>query len=166
MNRNLCLVLTLAASLAGNHLYAQGPQGGFTPRNGFGGPSQGNGSLRLLLGRPRPFHVDSYGFSRPDGTFQLDQTITFQGRAPMNRTWVMTSVGPNQFAATLTDAAGTVTGRNEGDRTTLRYRYKGPLIVHQTLQMRPDGRTIDNRGKVTLLGIPIARLQETIVHGN
>ena len=49
-----------------------------------------------------------------------------------------------------------------GSRLLLEYRVKGPLVMHQTLELMPDGKTIDNVGKVTLLGIPVGRLHETI----
>ena len=34
--------------------------------------------------------------------------------------------------------------------------------MHQTLELMPDGKTIDNVGKITLLGITVGRLHETI----
>ena len=52
----------------------------FTPENGFDGASEGTGSLKLLLGKPRAFHVTSNGNKQPDGTFRLDQTVTFEGK--------------------------------------------------------------------------------------
>ena len=70
---NRILVAAVVALAAGDSLRAQGPAVAFTPRAGFGGRSEGNGTLRLLLGKPRPFHVESSGHDRPDGTFQLDQ---------------------------------------------------------------------------------------------
>jgi hypothetical protein len=163
MKPNLLLVLALVTLMAGSSLRAQEPQREFTPRNGFEGRSEGNGSLRLFFGRPRPFHVESYGFDRPDGTTQLDQTITVQGKRPRDRTWVITDVGSHQYTSTLSDAAGPLTLHTDGSRLVLRYRAKGPFVVHQTLVLSPDGRTIDNFGRITLLGIPVGRLQETII---
>ena len=163
MTTDRLLVLALVTVMASNPLRAQGPPPEFTPRNGFSGHSEGNGSLRLLLGRPRFFHVDSYGSDRRDGTFQLDQTITLQHGRPQNRRWVMATIGPGQYTATLSDGAGTVTGRTDGNRLFLQYRYKGPLIVHQELELMPDGKTIDNVARMTLLGIPVGRLHETII---
>ena len=160
---NRILVAAVVALAAGDSLRAQGPAVAFTPRAGFGGRSEGNGTLRLLLGKPRPFHVESSGHDRPDGTFQLDQAITSRGKPTQHRTWVMTAVGPHQYAATLTDAAGVVAARTDGNRLSLRYRYAGPFVVHQTLELMPGGRTIDNVGWITLLGLPVARLHETIV---
>ncbi|MGP1666201.1 MAG: hypothetical protein ACTS5I_09900, partial [Rhodanobacter sp.] len=62
---------------------------------------------------------------------------------------------------TLSDAAGRVSGHAENARLTLRYRVKGPLIMHQTLKFMSDG-TIDNVGRITFLGLPVGYLQETI----
>ncbi|MEO6799732.1 MAG: hypothetical protein ABI178_07340 [Rhodanobacter sp.] len=53
-----------------------------------------------------------------------------------------------------------MTGHTEGPRLTLSYRL-GPLVMHQALEMKPDG-TIDNVGRITLRGIPVGHLQETI----
>ena len=153
----------LAATFVALAAASAAAQPQFTPRAGFEGRSEGNGTLRPLLGRPRPFRVESVGFARPDGAFQLDQTVMVQGREPLNRTWVITTVAPNRTVATLSDAAGRVAGRTEGDTLYLRYRYRGPLVVHQTLRLRPGGRTIDNRGTLTLLGVPVGFLRETIV---
>ena len=163
MNPIRAIILALVTLTTGSVLRAQEPQQEFTPRNGFAGRSEGNGSLRLFFGRPHPFHVESYGFDRPDGTMQLDQTITAQGRRPYDRSFVIADVGSHQYTGTLSDAAGPVTLQTDGNRLVLRYRFKGPLVVHQTLVLSPDGRSIDNRGRMTLLGIPVGRLQETIV---
>lgn len=162
MKPNPLLVLALVASMAGGTLRAQAPQREFTPRDGFSGRSEGDGTLRLFLGRPRPFHVESYGYDLPDGNSRLDQTVTLQGKEPRDRHWVLTTVGPRRYAGTLSDAAGPVTGRTDGDRLTLRYRVQGPFVMHQTLRRNPDGRTIDNVGTITVLGVPVGRLQETI----
>ncbi len=68
----------------------------------------------------------------------------------------------NHYTATLSDAAGPVTGLTNGSRLLLEYRVKGPLILHQTLKLMPDGKTIDNVGKITFLGITVGHLHETI----
>lgn len=134
----------------------------FTPQAGFGGTSEGSGTLKLLFGKPRPYHVQSHGYALANGTFRLDQTVLFQGKPPTHRHWILTTEQRGEYTGTLSDAAGTVTGHTAGPRLTLRYRLKGPLIMHQTLEIMPDGR-IDNVGRVTLLGIPVGHLQETIV---
>ena len=37
-------------------------------------------------------------------------------------------------------------------------------MVEQWMDLQPDGRTLENRGVLTVLGVPIAHLTETIVH--
>lgn len=54
----------------------------FTPQAGFGGASDGNGTLKLLFGKPRHYHVDSVGRVLADGSFRLDQTVLFEEKSP------------------------------------------------------------------------------------
>jgi hypothetical protein len=133
----------------------------FTPENGFSGWSQGDGSLKLL-GSTRAFHVRSLGTVQTDGSFLLQQTISFEGEAPKTRSWQIRQVAPLHFSGTLSDAAGTVHGHTEGSRLELSYRVTGPIMMHQTLELQPDTITILNVGHITLLGIPIGSLHETI----
>lgn len=157
--RRLALGLVAACAAAS----AMSAPNELTPQQLFDGRSEGNGSLKILLGKPQPFHVESRGLAQQDGSFRLEQTITFEGKPPKDRTWILHTESPGVYAGTLSDAAGDVEGQVEGNRLTLNYRIKSLLIMHQTLELMPDGRTIDNAGKVTLLGIPIGRLHETIV---
>ena len=158
------LLLTAALALLGLPAFATDMgHVTFTPQVGFGGTSEGSGTLKLLFGKQRPYRVESDGHLLADGTFRLDQTVMFQGEPPRHRHWILTTVQPGRYTGTLSDAAGTVTGHTEGRRLMLRYRLKGPLVMHQTLEVMPDG-SIDNVGRITLLGIPVGHLQETILH--
>lgn len=134
----------------------------FTPENGFSGSSEGHGSLKLFFGPRRAFHVRSHGQGESDGSFTLEQTIAFEWQNPKTRSWTIREVTPLHYAATLSDAAGAVSGHASGQRLFLKYRVKGPFVMHQTLELMPDGKTIDNVGRITLLGIPVGFLHETI----
>jgi len=155
--------LLLATIIVSYSSLATVPQVEFTPQNGFGGTSEGSGSLVLLFGKPQPFHVESHGRQQSDGTFRLEQKVIFQGKTPQNRVWILTTVSPSHYSATLSDAPGPVTGYSSGPHLSLQYRVKGPLIMHQELQLMPDGRTIDNVGVITLLGVAVGHLHETII---
>ena len=159
----LLLTLAVATLILGAPSFAVVKPIEFTPQNGFSGESEGSGTLTFLLGTPRSFRVESHGRTQTDGTFRLEQRIVFQGERPRNRVWVLTNVSPNHYSATLSDAAGLVKGLTSGSRFTLRYRVKGPLFMRQDLELMSDGRTINNVGVITLLGIPVGRLQETII---
>lgn len=155
----MILLLTLfMPSLA----YSQTREGSFVPEEVFAGRSEGQGML-TLLGTTRRFTVESLGTSEGEGHMRLEQTVRLQGRAATSRTWVMRQVSPGRFAATLTDAAGPVSGRTEGSQLTLRYPLKRwGLVMHQTLTLSKDGRTVDNQGSIRFMGMQIGRLQETI----
>ncbi|MEO8010281.1 MAG: DUF3833 family protein, partial [Dokdonella sp.] len=130
------------------------------------GDSEGNGSLKLLFGKPRPFHVESRGIAQDKGILRLEQTVTFNGDPPRNRVWHITTMGPHRYEGTLSDAAGAVTGTSAGPRLSLRYRVKGLIVMHQQLELLQDGRTIDNVGILTVLGFPVGRLHETITRNS
>lgn len=155
------LALAVAAIVASGAALATGPIE-FTPRAGFGGKSEGKGTLKLILGKPRPFRVRSRGIEQADGKFRLEQTIFFEGEPSRDRVWVISTVSPNRYSATLSDASGPVNGTTSGPRLSLRYPIKGPLLMQQELELKPDGKTIDNVGTITLFGIRVGHLRETI----
>ena len=156
--RKLLLVTLLIPGLS---LAAEEPHK-FTPQAGFGGDSEGNGTLKLVLGRTQAFHVVSRGTVQGDGSFRLEQRIAFAGKPPQDRVWILTTASPGHYSGRLSDASGPVTGFTSGSRLSLRYRLKGPLVMHQQLQLMPDGKIIDNVGVITVLGMPVGRLHETI----
>ncbi len=151
----------LLAGFAGAAIPAHSQSLIFTPQHGFSGRSEGDGVLHLFFSN-KPFHVESHGFDRQDGSFQLDQAIRFAGKASENRTWIIRRSAELRYTGELTGAAGVVTGETSGSRLDLRYRVKGPVFIHQTLVLSPDGKSIDNDGRITLLGIPIGSMHESI----
>ena len=129
----------------------------------FNGATSGLGTLDVR-GRGRQLvRVSSQGVTRPDGTFQLDQTIAIGDDAPYARTWTMTRTGPDTFASSLSDAAGPVELKADENMLHVRYRLGRFTTMHQRLVLQPDGRTVLNLATVRALGVPVARLTETIV---
>lgn len=135
----------------------------FVPEQVFDGRSSGRGVLDLAFAAPRRFEVASTGAARTDGGFDLQQVIRFEGQPARTRTWSMRRTGPGSYSAALTDAAGPVDARVDGPRMLLRYRLtRWGLVMHQTLDLADDGRSIANTGRIRFLGIPVGRLDETI----
>ena len=134
----------------------------FDPVEAFAGRSHGNGTLSVILRMPQPFHVESRGFTQAGGTFRLNQTVTFAGKPPQNRHWLLKKVSPETYTGTLSDTESPVEGHISGPRFDLVYSLPGDLTMHQTLTIEPDGKTIDNVGRITFWGIQIGYLHETI----
>jgi hypothetical protein len=133
------------------------------PEAFFTGRTYGEGTLAMRFRAPRTLHVEGEGQVDPDGTFRLDQTVTFAGGTVERRTWRLRRTTPNRYRATLSDAAGEVTAESGGNSFHLRYLLRRPAVyMEQWLYLQPDGRTVLNRATVTVLGIPWARLEETI----
>lgn len=138
------------------------PPHGATPETLFLGTTTGRGTLRLGLGRPRPFRVHSIGRPQADGTFRLDQVVTFDGAPPRSRHWILRPGRGGRHAFELSDASGPGTATAEATRLVLRYPLGRGLHMRQVLVPSRDGRTIANTGRLRWLGMPVGRLQETI----
>ncbi|MEO6365525.1 MAG: DUF3833 family protein [Luteimonas sp.] len=154
--------ILLAALLASPVTQSGTPANPFVPEQVFAGRSEGKGTL-TLLGKARAFTVESLGTTVASGQLKLEQSVRFEGKPARSRTWLITQTTPGHYTATLTDAAGPVVGRSEGNRLSLRYPLtRWGLVMHQTLDLSSDGQTLDNHGSIRLMGIPIGELDETI----
>ena len=133
------------------------------PDQFFLGPTHGVGTLSTRFRATRTLHVEGMGRREADGSFRLDQTVTFDDGAIETRTWRLERTAPNTYHATLSDAAGDVSAESSGNTFHLRYLLRQPRVtMEQWLYLQPDGRTVLNRATVSVLGVPWARLAETI----
>ena len=132
----------------------------------FSGATHGEGSLSQRGKPTRRLSVEGFGASEADGSFRLDQTVTFADGTTERRTWHLRrseTGGTGAYTATLSDATGTVTGAAEGNEFRLRYLLRQPNVyMNQQLFLQPGGLTVLNVATVTVLGVPWARLSETI----
>jgi len=129
----------------------------------FAGATRGDGRLDVRIGTDRTLRVDGSGRMEPDGRFRLDQTITSSDGSVQRRTWFMQRAPGDGVTATLSDARGAVTGTVRGSLFHLRYLMRHPAVyMEQWMYLLPDGRTVTNHAQVTILGVPWARVQETI----
>jgi hypothetical protein len=155
------------ATLSPERFAASSPA--FIPEEFFAGVTRGFGVVQSTRGVPsRQFTVVSEGRALPDGRFQLDQTIEQRTPGEANasvakRTWIITRIDATRYSATLSDAAGPVTGEIHGNLFHLKYRFANPLVtMEQWLYLQPDGRSVLNEGRISLPGIGIARISEII----
>ncbi len=136
------------------------------PDRFFLGATTSSGVLETSGGAPsQRFHVDGMGTALPDGSLQLDQTITFEHQPPTTRRWVLAPTTPNHYRGSLTDASGPVEAEAYGNLFHLRYPMKQPFggRMEQWLYLQPDGHTVVNEATVTLLGLlTVAHLSERI----
>jgi hypothetical protein len=135
------------------------------PEQFFAGVTDSTGVLEDRGGAPtQRFRVHGEGAALADGAFRLDQTVTFEHEKPQTRAWTMRQTGAHRYAATLTDAAGPVTGEAYGNLFHLRYAMKTPFggEMEQWLYLQPDGRTVMNEATITVFGIVAAHLSERI----
>jgi hypothetical protein len=156
------LPLLLAGPLPAQDRAAAAAASRFDPIAFFTGRTQGTGRLRPILSPGRAIDVQGEGRVDRDGTLILRQTVEERGKDPRRREWRIREVAPGRYAGTLSDAAGPVAGELVEGRLRLRYRMKGGLNVVQRIEAAPDGRSARNRMTISRLGVPVARLDETI----
>ena len=139
----------------------------FDPTTFFAGRTQGEGTLNGRGGTTRTLRVDGMGRREADGTFRLDQTVTFGDGVVERRMWRLRRVDAGRYTATLSDAKGEVRAESSGNLFHLRYLLRHPAVyMEQWLYLQADGRSVENRAQVTVLGIPWARLSETITRSD
>ena len=168
MPLNRTLVAVLLAATAGcladfPSQPARAAEPTFDPTSFFSGRTRGEGTLDLRAGADRSLRVQGIGRPEADGSFRLDQTITFDDGSVETRTWRMRRIRAGHFSATLSDAKGEVSAESSGNLFHLRYLLRQPAVyMEQWLYLQPDGRSAENLAQVTVLGVPWARLTETI----
>ncbi|MEP6602089.1 MAG: DUF3833 family protein [Nitrospirota bacterium] len=135
----------------------------FRPEKFFAGFTRGEGILVTRGKANRPIHVMSSGQSQRDGSFVLNQTITYGDGGVERRTFRIRPVDDDDYTGSLTGASGAVSARVEGNSFHIQYTIRKPAVtMEQWIYLQPDGRTAFNRATVRVLGIPVARLSETI----
>lgn len=134
----------------------------FRPEVFFAGATHGEGMLDVRARADRRFTVASTGRGERDGVFVLDQVIRFTDGEVQRRTFRMHPLDTQRYAGSLTGATGPVTARVDGNSFHLRYSMSTMSAMEQWIYLQPDGRTALNRATVRMLGVPVARLSETI----
>lgn len=165
LKRLCCIAPTLLAACAGAASVpapvAAGPT--FDPIAFFSGQTEGSGRLHIVLSHPRAVHVHGQGTVTADGALRLVQEVDEEGKPASRREWVIRTIAPGRYAASLSDARGPVMVEVAGDRLHLRFHMAHGLAAEQWLLLAPGGQAARNRMIVRKLGIVVARLDEKIV---
>ncbi|HEY8310626.1 MAG TPA: DUF3833 family protein [Gemmatimonadaceae bacterium] len=137
------------------------------PEAFFAGVTHGVGTLDQRGKAPRKLRVEGLGRWDADSVFRLDQKVTFDDGATESRTWYLRRKGQRDYTGTLSDASGTVTAQTNGNVFHLHYLLRKPAVyMDQKLYLQPDGVTVLNVATVSVLGVPWARLSETITRAD
>jgi hypothetical protein len=112
----LPVFLLLTGCLGGFRVQgAPAPGPPFKPEEFFGGITHGDGVLSIRFKSDRHFHVASVGKSESDGTFVLQQTITYEDGAADTRTFRMRPVNDHEYTGSVTGSSGAVSASTEGN---------------------------------------------------
>ena len=167
--RTLYVVSGLALLAAGCAATAEGDRTQVAPAfdvaGFFTGASRGEGALTYRSGRvDQTFSVISDGRWNDDGDFILRQIIDWSDGDRQLSTFVLTPEGEGRFKGHFAGSDDPVRLWVEGDAAYLEHGLPGLPMGHIRQEMVPsaDGRTLDNRGTVRVLGMPVRRLEETI----
>ena len=133
----------------------------FDPVEFFRGRTQGIGTLKAVLQKPKTIRVESVGTEQKDGALLLTQTIHEPGKPPRTRTWRMRREGAGRYSGTLSDANGPVRVNVEAGAIRIRYRDKDNLDFDQRLTLAGP-RQVSNRMTVKRFGIRVATFDEVI----
>ena len=128
----------------------------------FTGKTHSESVLKVVLKKPVPLLVDSIGGKGDRGDFVLIDTVHEGDKPVRQRKWIMKQAGANHFTGSLTDAAGPVDIKVDGDTATISYMMKGGLKVEQELELQRDGKTLSNRVTAKKLGLKFARVDGTV----
>ena len=160
----LVAVLGAGGCVDGNRLSReQAREPGFDAIAFFSGHTEGKGMLKVAMRRAVPALVEGDGRVEPDGSITLDQTVRRGERASTHRQWHLRANGPGHYVGTLSDAVGPVLGTVEGNRLHIAFAMKGGLKAEQWMYLEPGGEVARNVMVVGKFGMPVARLDETII---
>lgn len=138
------------------------PPLGFDAMRFFSGATAGSGQIKVLLQGSEDVRVHGRGYVAPDGTLVLDQQVALGKHPPTQRVWQLREIAPGRYRGTLSDARGPVTGESIGSYLHLSYRAKRGVRINQWLILAEDGRSAQNTLVAKMMGVEVARLQETI----
>lgn len=148
----LCLGLALAAASA--PATALGSQFA-DPLRFFEGTTEAVTTMRVAMQKPLVSHSIGRGRINSDGSLELIQHVTEQGRREFERLWRIREIRPGYFAGSMSEARGPISIEQIGNRYRFRFHLKDNLAVEQWLTPQ-GGTTARTQLTVRKFGIAIA----------
>ena len=128
----------------------------------FAGRTHAENVLKIVFRDPQKLVVDSVGRREGREFVQVD-TVREGDKPARTRVWRTHEIAPGHFTGSLSDAAGPVDIRIEGNSATIRYVMKdGHLRIVERLQLKDGGRALSNHVVAKKLGLTFARVDGTI----
>src|SRR3954468_9352752 len=99
----------------------------------FEGRTLTQGTIKVMMSKPRRARTLGVGTVRPDGTLSLVQQVEDQGKPPHERRWLIREVAPGRCSGSMSGASGPVTIEQVAGRYRLRLKVAGGYNVEQWL---------------------------------
>jgi hypothetical protein len=128
----------------------------------FENRTEGKGVLKIVGRRSEPTLVEGLGRVTIEHAIDLYQSVKRGNRLATHRQWHLRPDGAGGYIGTLTDAVGPVLGTVDGNRLHIVFLLKGRLKADQWLYLDKGGMIAHNIMIIRKLGMPVARLDETI----
>lgn len=128
----------------------------------FEGSTESLSTVKVLMKKPYRSRAIGVGKIRTDGSLELVQQVTDDGRPAKMRRWLVHQVAPGRYSGTMTEALGPVDVQEVDGRYRFRFKMKGHLAVEQWLTPQPGGRAASNKATIRKFGMKVASAEGVI----
>src|SRR3954466_11052721 len=122
----------------------------------FEGSTESVSTMKIMAQKPFVSRSVGRGKIREDGTLELMQHVSEEGRREFDRHWQIRQVAPGRFAGSMSEAIGPIAVEKVGNRYVFRFGLKGHLSVEQWVTPDPDMISARTRLTVRKFGIAVA----------
>ena len=118
--------------------------------------------MKVMMQKPFVSRCIGQGKIHDDGSLELVQHVTEEGRRTFDRRWYIYQVAPGRFAGTMSEAKGPISIQKIGSRYVLRFVMKGNLSVEQWFTPQANMTSAQTRLTVRRFGIAVAHSDGSI----
>ena len=111
-------------------------------------------TVKITMQKPFVSRSIGRGTIRDDGSLDLVQQVTEEGRRRFDRRWQIRQVAAGRYVGTMSEANGPIVVQRMGDRYVFRFSMKGNLSVEEWII--PDPNRLSAHTKLTVRKFGIA----------